>query len=133
MLKYISMLRSSLLNSSYCLHLPSSWLTQNKELLVYLNVYIIFCSIFKDHFLSQLYVVIMLSPSSDLLSISLGLTCVNNFFLNLFCFIKFSFYQVLSLLFVALSDVFYHNTISIFIACTITTYFLVYQYFSTLF
>ena len=69
-------------------------------------MFILFCSIFKDHFLSQLYAVTILSPSSDLLSISLDSTPVNNFF-KLFFFQSFKLFFKFNLLLIALSDVFY--------------------------
>ena len=52
-------------------------------MLVYLNVFILFCSIFKDHFLSQLslLLLIFLSPSSDLFSISCHLNHVNTLYI----------------------------------------------------
>ena len=62
----------------------------------------------KTIFLSQLCAVTILSPSSDFLSISLGLTSVNNFFKLFFQLQISEIFLKFDLLSAALSDVFYN-------------------------
>ena len=79
-------------------------------MLVYLNVFIYSVQFSKTIFFHNFrcYFLFFLSPSSDLLSISLDLDHVNNFFQNFFALFSRRFLSLFSVA-IALSDVFYLN------------------------